>query len=94
MKFSLPSAPAASARSLAPRDSKLARYVSIKVLPASLTRDPDRLLRFEREAQVLASVNHPNIAAIHHVQETADGPALVMELVAGETLADSKQNTR
>jgi eukaryotic-like serine/threonine-protein kinase len=70
------------------RDTKLNRDVAIKVLPASLTNDPDRLARFSREAQVLASLNHPNIAAIHHVEETSDGPALVMELVEGETLAD------
>ena len=50
--------------------------------------DPDRLARFGREAQVLASLNHPNIAAIYHVDATADGPALVMELIEGETLAD------
>src|SRR5262249_26374128 len=48
----------------------------------------ERLARFAREAQVLASLSHPNIAAIHHLEETSDGPALVMELVEGETLAD------
>jgi serine/threonine-protein kinase len=70
------------------RDTKLGRDVAIKVLPSSLIGDPDRLLRFTREAQALAALNHPNIAAIHHVEETADGPAIVMELVDGETLAD------
>src|SRR5438105_7224834 len=70
------------------RDTKLGRDVAIKVLPASVTSDPDRLARFTREAQVLAALNHPNIAAIHHVEETADGPAIVMELVEGETLAE------
>jgi eukaryotic-like serine/threonine-protein kinase len=70
------------------RDTRLSRDVAIKILPASLTNDPDRRARFAREAQVLASLNHPNIAAIHHVEETGDGPALVMELVEGETLAD------
>src|SRR5262245_50154316 len=70
------------------RDGRLNRDVAIKILPTSLTRDSDRLARFEREAQVLASLSHPNIAAIHHVEETSDGPALVMELVEGETLAD------
>src|SRR5215475_10172493 len=70
------------------RDTKLNRDVAIKVLPASLTNDPERLARFTREAQVLAALNHPNIAAIHHVEETSDGPALVMEFVEGETLAD------
>src|SRR4029453_9533672 len=70
------------------RDPKLGRDVAIKVLPSSLAGDPERLARFAREAQVLASLNHSNIAAIHHVEETGDGPALVMELVEGETLAD------
>src|SRR5438045_3439391 len=70
------------------RDTKLGRDVAIKVLPAAVTSDPDRLARFSREAQVLASLNHPNIAAIYHLEETADGPAIVMELVEGETLAD------
>jgi len=70
------------------RDTKLGRDVAIKVLPASLTSDPERLARFSREAQILASLNHPNIAGIHHVEETTDGPAIVMELVEGETLAD------
>jgi serine/threonine protein kinase len=69
------------------RDTKLGRDIAIKVLPASLTNDPERLARFTREAQVLASLNHPNIAAIHHVEETSDGPALVMELVEGEDLS-------
>jgi serine/threonine protein kinase len=68
-------------------DTKLGRDVAIKVLPASLIGDSDRLARFAREAQVLASLNHPNIAAIHHVEETPEGPALVMELVEGDTLA-------
>src|SRR5262245_41019964 len=70
------------------RDGRLNRDVAIKILPTSLTRDSDRLARFEREAQILAALNHPNIAAIHHVEETSDGPALVMELVEGETLAE------
>src|SRR5689334_14210139 len=70
------------------RDTKLGRDVAIKVLPSTVTSDPDRLARFTREAQVLASLSHPNIAAIYHVEETADAPALVMELVEGETLAD------
>jgi serine/threonine protein kinase len=64
------------------RDSKLDRDVAIKVLPAALAQDPERLARFEREAKVLASLNHPNIAQIYGVEERA----LVMELVAGETL--------
>ena len=70
------------------RDTKLGRDVAIKVLPGSLTSDSDRLARFAREAQVLASLNHPNIAAIYHVQEAGEAPAIVMELVEGETLAD------
>jgi serine/threonine-protein kinase len=70
------------------KDTKLGRDVAIKVLPSSLTSDPERLARFGREAQVLASLNHPNIAAIHHLETTGDAPALVMELVEGESLAD------
>ncbi len=64
------------------RDSKLEREVAIKVLPAALAQDPERLARFEREAKVLAALNHPNIAAIYGVEERA----LVMELVPGESL--------
>jgi Tol biopolymer transport system component/predicted Ser/Thr protein kinase len=63
-------------------DTKLNRDVAIKILPAAFADDPDRLARFTREAQVLASLNHPNIAAIYGVEERA----LVMELVEGETL--------
>ena len=70
------------------RDTKLGRDVAIKVLRPTVTNDPDRLARFQREAQVLAALNHPNIAAIYHLEEIADGPAIVMELVDGETLAD------
>jgi len=70
------------------RDSKLGRDVAIKVLPDELAGDPMRLARFEREARVLASLNHPHIAHIYGL-EHADGiPALVMELVDGPTLAD------
>jgi eukaryotic-like serine/threonine-protein kinase len=64
------------------RDTKLERDVAIKVLPAALAQDPERLARFEREAKVLASLNHPNIAQIYGVEDRA----LVMELVVGETL--------
>src|SRR5271168_242002 len=63
-------------------DTKLNRDVAIKVLPEALAADPDRLARFTREAQVLASLNHPNIAAIYGVEERA----LVMELIEGEDL--------
>jgi eukaryotic-like serine/threonine-protein kinase len=69
------------------RDTKLGREIAIKVLPASLTGDPERLGRFSREAQVLASLNHPNIGAIYHVEDAGGHPAIVMELVEGETLA-------
>src|SRR6202140_3909208 len=65
------------------RDTKLDREIAIKVLPAALARDPERLARFEREAKVLASLNHPNIAQIYGVEDCA----IVMELVEGGTLA-------
>ena len=68
------------------RDTQLDREVAIKVLPATLARDPERLARFEREAKVLASLNHPNIAQIYGIEETDAGRALVMELVPGQTL--------
>jgi WD40 repeat protein len=68
------------------RDTKLDREVAIKVLPAALARDPERLARFEREAKVLASLSHPNIAQIYGIEETDAGRALVMELVSGQTL--------
>ena len=70
------------------RDARLLRDVAIKVLPEALADDPERLTRFERECQILASLNHPNIATIHGVEETPSGRALVMELVAGPTLAE------
>src|SRR5262245_13371105 len=66
------------------RDAKLNRDVALKVLPDLFSTDADRLARFTREAQVLASLNHPNIAAIYGVEERA----LVLELVEGPTLAD------
>ena len=69
------------------RDTRLQRQVAIKILPAAFAADPDRLARFEREAQVLASLNHPNIAQIYGVEENAGVSALVMELVDGPTLA-------
>jgi serine/threonine-protein kinase len=69
-------------------DIKLHRDVAIKVLPSDVAADPDRLSRFEREAQVLASLNHPNIAHIHGVDDSTGVPALIMELVEGPTLAD------
>ena len=70
------------------RDSKLNRDVAIKVLLAAVANDPDRLARFSREAQLLASLNHPNIAAIYGLEESGSIRALVMELVEGPTLAD------
>src|SRR5512138_3453058 len=70
------------------RDSKLKREFAIKVLPEALALDAERIARFQREAQVLASLNHPNIAAIYGVEETNGPLALVMELVEGPTLAD------
>ena len=63
-------------------DTKLNREVAIKVLPENFAQDTDRMVRFGREAQVLASLNHPNIATVYGVEERA----LVMELVEGETL--------
>src|SRR5688572_9714407 len=75
-------------------DSRLKRQVAIKILPSALAADPDRLARFQREAEVLASLNHPHIAAVYgleDVQSTASShasKALVMELVEGPTLAD------
>src|SRR5262245_10949322 len=75
------------------RDTRLGREVAIKILPRAFTADADRLARFEREARVLASLNHPHIAAIHGIEDTSvDGGApvraLILELVEGETLAN------
>src|SRR5271155_5462364 len=70
------------------RDSKLGREVALKVLPATVAADPDRLARFGREAKLLASLNHPNIAAIYGLEDSGSAYALVMELVEGPTLAD------
>ena len=68
-------------------DAKLKRQVAIKVLPPSLAADADRLARFQREAEVLASLNHPNIAAIYGLEESGGMTALVMELVEGDDLS-------
>src|SRR5688500_18034116 len=68
-------------------DRNLKRSVAIKVLPDSFANDVDRLARFTREAQTLASLNHPNIAAIHGLEESGGTRALVMELVEGEDLS-------
>jgi Tol biopolymer transport system component len=70
------------------RDTKLNRDVAVKVLRAALADDPDRLARFQREAHVLASLNHPNIAQIYGLEDSGANHAIVMELVEGPTLAD------
>ena len=70
------------------RDTRLNREVALKLLPARLAADLDRLARFRREAQLLASLNHPHIAAIYGFEETSATQALVLELVEGPTLAE------
>jgi eukaryotic-like serine/threonine-protein kinase len=75
------------------RDTRLQRDVAVKILPAIVDADPERLARFEREARVLASLNHPHIAAIYGIEDAPSGtgarmPALVLELVAGQTLRE------
>ena len=73
------------------RDTTLDRDVAIKVLPDAFASDPERLARFEREAKVLASLNHPNIGAIYGLEKSGDTRALVLELIEGPTLADRIQ---
>ena len=68
-------------------DLKLLRDVAIKFLPLGFARDPDRLARFNREARLLAALNHPNVAAIYGVEDSEETPSIVMELVEGQTLA-------
>jgi serine/threonine protein kinase len=68
-------------------DTRLKRDVALKILPESFASDPDRLVRFQREAEVLASLNHPNIAQIYGIDESNGTRALVMELVEGEDLS-------
>src|ERR1044071_4959073 len=70
------------------RDSKLQRDVALKVLPESFAHHPERISRFRREAQLLASLNHPNIAAIFGLEESGHVLAIVMEMVEGPTLAE------
>src|SRR6476660_5677056 len=70
------------------RDTKLGRDVALKILPEAFASDPDRLARFHREAQVLASLNHPHVGAIYGFEDSGETHALVMELVEGDTLAD------
>src|SRR5262245_43648807 len=69
-------------------DTTLGRDVAIKILPQAFSADPERLARFEREAKVLASLNHPNIAAIYGLHEHQGTRFLAMELVAGEDLSE------
>jgi serine/threonine-protein kinase len=70
------------------RDSKLKRDVAVKLLPDEFARDPGRIARLQREAEVLASMNHPNIAAIYDLEDSGGASYLVLELVEGQTLAD------
>src|SRR5687767_11303756 len=69
-------------------DTKLGRDVAIKVLPAAFTADSERLTRFDAEARMLAALNHPHIGSIYGLEDAGGVPALVLELVEGETLAD------
>jgi serine/threonine protein kinase len=70
------------------RDTRLGREVAVKVLPPTLAEDRERMARFEREARLLASLNHTNIASVHGLEESSSTRALVMELVEGPTLAE------
>jgi serine/threonine protein kinase len=70
------------------KDKVLGRDVAIKVLPEEFAKDADRVARFQREAKLLASLNHPNIAAIHGLEEANGTHFLVLELIEGDTLAD------
>src|SRR5262245_44226171 len=70
------------------KDTKLGREVTVKILPATFTNDPERVARFRREAQALAALNHPPIGAIYGFEEWAGLQALVLELVEGPTLAE------
>src|SRR5207249_380949 len=69
-------------------DTKLQRDVALKLLPDHFANDPDRLARFQREAQVLAALNHPNIAQVYGLEESTSARCIVMELVEGETLQE------
>src|SRR4249920_3662417 len=75
------------------RDARLGRDVALKVLPDLFAKDPDRLARFKREAQLLAALNHPNIAAIYGLEDTGATRFIVMELVEGESL-DARLKSR
>src|SRR5881392_1222032 len=70
------------------RDTKLGRDVALKVIPDTFALDPERRARFQREAQVMASLNHPHIAAIYGFEDSGETHALVLEFVDGPTLAD------
>ena len=70
------------------KDTKLKRDVALKVLPEAFARNSERMARFQREAEVLASLNHPNIATIHGLDESGGSCCLVMELLPGQTLAE------
>ena len=69
-------------------DTRLKRDVAIKVLPSGFSQDPDRLARFQREAELLATLNHPNIAAVYGLEKSGEVTGIVLELVEGDTLAD------
>src|SRR5512139_194264 len=69
------------------RDTRLGRDVALKILPAAFAQDPDRLGRFDREARLLAALNHPNIAAIYGLEQAEGHRFLVLELVPGEDLS-------
>src|SRR4051812_23403620 len=75
-------------RVFAARDSRLGRSVAVKVLPEALASDPERIARFEREARMLAALNHPNIASLIGIDQSDGVHFIVMELIEGETLAD------
>src|SRR5215470_261515 len=70
------------------RDTRLKRDVAIKVLPDALSHDTERLARFQREAEALAALNHPHIAAVYDLADVENSRVLIMEFVEGETLAD------
>src|SRR5262247_2676179 len=78
----------------AARDIQLQRDVALKVLPTEFASDSDRMVRFQREAQVLASLNHPHIAQIYGLEESNQTRCIVMELVEGETLAERLRRGR
>jgi serine/threonine-protein kinase len=72
----------------AAHDTRLKRTVALKVMPATFAQDADRLARFHRESEVLAALNHPNIAQVFGLEDSDSGPAIAMEFVDGPTLAD------